>query len=171
MPNQAIATLTEILRPEIDLGKSRLETLCLIVIGMVSARSVNLSHIACERTWLGADGIHLSSASALLPACPFWSGLGAAAAGRRLGTARVVVARTRPHELADRKERGDFPHASRRHSQVPGASALDGDREPRMLRHRHADYTDQALSCIFPRHDHPYATRRPRICRRRLNGV
>ena len=49
MPNQAIATLTEILRAEIDLGKSRLETLCLLVIGMVSARSVNLSHIACER--------------------------------------------------------------------------------------------------------------------------
>jgi hypothetical protein len=42
MPNQAIATLTEILRAEIDLGKSRLETLCLLVIGMVSARSVNL---------------------------------------------------------------------------------------------------------------------------------
>ena len=49
MPNRTIAALTEILRPEIDLGKSRLETLCLIVIGMVSARSVNLSHIACER--------------------------------------------------------------------------------------------------------------------------
>lgn len=49
MPNKAIAALAEILRPEIVLGKSRLETLCLIVIGMVSARSVNLSHIACER--------------------------------------------------------------------------------------------------------------------------
>ncbi len=49
MPNRAIAALKEILRPEIDLSKSRLETLCLIVIGMVSARSVNLSHIACER--------------------------------------------------------------------------------------------------------------------------
>jgi hypothetical protein len=49
MPNKAIAALTEILRPEIGLSKSRLETLCLIVIGMVSARSVNLSHLACER--------------------------------------------------------------------------------------------------------------------------
>ncbi|MDN5873949.1 MAG: IS4 family transposase, partial [Sinobacteraceae bacterium] len=36
--------------PEIDLSKRRVETLCLIVIGMVSARSVNLSHIACERS-------------------------------------------------------------------------------------------------------------------------
>jgi hypothetical protein len=49
MPNRAISALIGILRPEIDLSKSRLETLCLIVIGMVSARSVNLSHLACER--------------------------------------------------------------------------------------------------------------------------
>jgi hypothetical protein len=49
MLNRAITALTEILRPEITLSKSRLETLCLLVIGMVSARSVNLSHVACER--------------------------------------------------------------------------------------------------------------------------
>lgn len=49
MSHHAISALTGILRPEIDLGKSRLETLCLIVIGMLSARSVNLSHLACER--------------------------------------------------------------------------------------------------------------------------
>jgi len=49
MPNRAIAALAEILRPGIDLSKSRLETLCLMMLGMVSARSVNLSHIACER--------------------------------------------------------------------------------------------------------------------------
>ena len=48
MSYQAITALMEILRPEIDLSKRRLETLCLIVIGMVSARSVNLSHLACE---------------------------------------------------------------------------------------------------------------------------
>ena len=49
MSHHAISALMGILRPEIDLGKSRLETLCLIVIAMVSARSVNLSHLACER--------------------------------------------------------------------------------------------------------------------------
>ncbi|WP_394156141.1 hypothetical protein [Loktanella salsilacus] len=49
MPNRAIAALTEILRPETELSKSRVETLCLMVLGMVGARSVNLSHIACER--------------------------------------------------------------------------------------------------------------------------
>ena len=49
MPHRAIATLQEILRPHVGLGKSRLETLCLIVVGMISARTVNLSHLACER--------------------------------------------------------------------------------------------------------------------------
>lgn len=49
MSHHAISALLHVLRSEIDVGKSRLETLCLIVIGMVSARSVNLSHIASER--------------------------------------------------------------------------------------------------------------------------
>ena len=38
MQYQGITALIEILRPEIDLSKRRLETLCLIVVGMVSAR-------------------------------------------------------------------------------------------------------------------------------------
>lgn len=49
MSHRAIAALQRILRPRVALGKSRLETLCLLVIGMVSARTVNLGHIACER--------------------------------------------------------------------------------------------------------------------------
>lgn len=50
MPHRAVAALAEILRPGIALGKSRLETLCLIVVGMVSARTVNLGHLAAERS-------------------------------------------------------------------------------------------------------------------------
>jgi hypothetical protein len=49
MPTRAIAALREKLHPHVGLSKSRLETLCLIVIGMISARTVNLSHIASER--------------------------------------------------------------------------------------------------------------------------
>jgi hypothetical protein len=49
MSHRAITALTGILQPQLDLSKSRLETLCLIVVGMVSARTVNLGHIACER--------------------------------------------------------------------------------------------------------------------------
>jgi hypothetical protein len=49
LPHRAIAALAGILSPRIALGKSRLETLCLIVVGMMSARTVNLGHIACER--------------------------------------------------------------------------------------------------------------------------
>lgn len=49
MPHRAITALEGVLRPHVGLSKSRLETLCLIVVGMVSARTVNLGHIACER--------------------------------------------------------------------------------------------------------------------------
>ena len=49
MLDRAITALTSILRPRVSLSNSRLETLCLLVIGMVSARSVNLGHIASER--------------------------------------------------------------------------------------------------------------------------
>jgi hypothetical protein len=49
MPHRAITTLQQTLQPHVGLSKSRLETLCLIVVGMVSARTVNLSHLACER--------------------------------------------------------------------------------------------------------------------------
>lgn len=48
MPHRAITALQGILRPRVGLSKSRLETLCLVVVGMVSARTVNLSHLACE---------------------------------------------------------------------------------------------------------------------------
>ena len=33
----------------VDLGKRRLETLCLLITGMIGARTVNLSHLASER--------------------------------------------------------------------------------------------------------------------------
>lgn len=49
MPHRAIAALAGILRPRVDLSKSRVETLCLLVVGMISARTVNLGHIASER--------------------------------------------------------------------------------------------------------------------------
>jgi len=49
MLNQAIATLRDNLRPHLDLSKDRTETLALLIIAMVSARTVNLSHLAAER--------------------------------------------------------------------------------------------------------------------------
>jgi hypothetical protein len=49
MSHRAIATLQEILHPHLDLSKSRRETLCLLVVGMISGRTVNLSHLASER--------------------------------------------------------------------------------------------------------------------------
>ena len=48
MLRQAINRLADKLSPHIKLGKSRLEILCFLVAGMASARTVNLSHLACE---------------------------------------------------------------------------------------------------------------------------
>lgn len=48
MFHKAIATLQKRLSPHLPMSNSRLETLCLLVVGMVSARTVNLSHLACE---------------------------------------------------------------------------------------------------------------------------
>ena len=36
--------LQEVLWPHVGLGKSRLETLCLLVVGMISARTVSLPY-------------------------------------------------------------------------------------------------------------------------------
>lgn len=49
MLRHAIATLGETVRPHVGLSKDRVETLGMIVVGMVSARTVNLSHLAAER--------------------------------------------------------------------------------------------------------------------------
>jgi hypothetical protein len=49
MLDQALATLEQSLRPHLPLSKDRRETLALLVVGMVSARTVDLSHIASER--------------------------------------------------------------------------------------------------------------------------
>ena len=49
MTPRDVATLTSMLSLHVDLGKRRLETLCLLITGMIGARTVNLSHLASER--------------------------------------------------------------------------------------------------------------------------
>lgn len=49
MHHQAITAIEGIPGPHVALGESRLETLYLLVTGMVSARTVNLGHVACAR--------------------------------------------------------------------------------------------------------------------------
>jgi hypothetical protein len=49
MPHRAISALQATLCPHVGLSKSRLETLCLMIVGMISSRTVNLSHLASER--------------------------------------------------------------------------------------------------------------------------
>ena len=49
MDHRTIATLSLKLAPFAPLGKTRLQTLCHLILAMVSARTVNLTHLACER--------------------------------------------------------------------------------------------------------------------------
>ena len=49
MTHCSLADLQKTLSPHVHLGKTRLETLCLLVLGIISARTVNLTHIATER--------------------------------------------------------------------------------------------------------------------------
>ena len=49
MNNHALADLAKMLSPHMRLSKSRIATLCLLILGMISARTVNLTHIAAER--------------------------------------------------------------------------------------------------------------------------
>ena len=49
METRLLTILSRTLSAHVSLGKTRLETLCLLVAGIISTRSVNLSHIAAER--------------------------------------------------------------------------------------------------------------------------
>jgi hypothetical protein len=49
MTKKLIAAFSEQLYSHIKLSKSRLETLALLITGMIGARTVNLSHIASDR--------------------------------------------------------------------------------------------------------------------------
>ena len=48
MSHRAITALAQMPGGQFGLGKSRLETLCMLVVGMVGARTVNLGHIATQ---------------------------------------------------------------------------------------------------------------------------
>jgi len=48
MHNQILTALEDTLSPHLDLSKSRLRTLAWLIVGMVNARTVNLSHIASQ---------------------------------------------------------------------------------------------------------------------------
>jgi hypothetical protein len=57
MSHQAVTALSRTLRGHVGLGKSRLETLCMLVVGMIGARTVNLGHIASG----GARDVQIAS--------------------------------------------------------------------------------------------------------------
>ena len=71
MIRKAIDTLSAKLSDGLSLGNSRLETLCLPVIGIASVRTVNLSHICGEMPTQARVDKHLPSIAALPKKQPF----------------------------------------------------------------------------------------------------
>ncbi len=51
MSHRAVTALSRTLRGHVGLGKSRLETLCMLVVGMIGARTVNLGGLCTTRRW------------------------------------------------------------------------------------------------------------------------
>lgn len=58
MERPVITALADLLSRHVDLGKSRLETMALLTVGMIGARTVNLVHVADER---GSDKVDPAS--------------------------------------------------------------------------------------------------------------
>ncbi len=58
MEKRMITALAEQFSGHVDLGKSRCETLGMLTLGILSARTVNLANVACER---GAAGVETAS--------------------------------------------------------------------------------------------------------------
>jgi len=49
LTNPAITVLASRLSPHVPMSKTRLDTLSLLIVAMISSRKVNLSHLAGER--------------------------------------------------------------------------------------------------------------------------
>lgn len=58
MERPVITALADLLRRHVPLGKSRLETMALLTVGMIGARTVNLVHVADER---GSEAVEQAS--------------------------------------------------------------------------------------------------------------
>ena len=76
MKADQLATLTSLLSPYVELGNHRLQTLCLLITALVSARTVDLSHLAAERASGVLVGFDLPPTAALLSICSTAGGLG-----------------------------------------------------------------------------------------------
>jgi hypothetical protein len=74
-----LATLEKTPRPHLGLGGSRLETLAFLILAMISARRVNLGHLAAKGPARVAHGSTCRRPLAFLPGSAPAEGLGGAA--------------------------------------------------------------------------------------------
>lgn len=135
MDQKTIAALPEKMAPFVPLGEARRETLSLLVLGLLSARTTNLSVLACERTaaartastyrWLQRFFQHADPGEDW--AAPAVAGLAGLAGPRRLILDRttwkigrrevnllVLAVATRRHRLALIKDGARPPRQQRR---------------------------------------------------------
>ena len=128
MSHQAITALSQTLRSHVGLGKCRLETLCMLVVGMVGARTVNLGHIATE----AGRGVLIASTYRRLQRFFQHVDFGPTGGSDRRAADRIDLrldARTRPDELEDRDAGRELSCARGRHPALPGPpfwTLLDG---------------------------------------------
>jgi len=165
MLQRAIATLGETVRPHLGLSKDRVETLAMIVIAMVSARTVNLSHLAAERP---GDALVASTYRRLqrffqhvrleqdwaAPMVERLSGL--------KGSNKWYLALDRTQWQIGGAGR-QFPGAGGGDPALPGAADVDDGRWPRLLGHKPAHRPDAALSRPVRRCQRSDAGGRPRV--------
>ena len=171
MPHRAITALEGILRPHVGLGKSRLETLCLIVVGMVSARTVNLGHIACERpgsALIASTYRRLQRFFQHVRLDPDWALPLVASCSGSAARWNLVLDRTQ-WTIGTREVNYLVLAVVTRRFRVPLAVDPAAGRRQQLDRGPHR--ADRALPRPFPGRDHPAAPRRPGVHRRRVAEI
>ena len=154
MLRKACAALSQKLSSVVSLSKSRVETLSLLIIGMASARTVNLTHIASERP----SDVKVASSYRRLQR--FFQHV-------RPGqdwTANVVIgllgikgrlgAVPGPDQLESRQPRRQYPAAGSGDPTPSRASAVDGSGQGRHQRHGGTDSPDAPVSGDLRRLQH-----------------
>jgi hypothetical protein len=124
------------------LSKPRLETLAFLLIGLVSGRTVNLSHAVCHLTGGKLRASRYWRSPAVLPVRPPRPGGGGAPDHGNAETPPSRAPGARPDQLADR-------HQGRQHPGSGGGdAALPSARDVDLAPHRGSRSTDQRVALM-----------------------
>ena len=172
MRHCAVTALEGILRPHIDLGKSRLQDALPDRRGYGQRPDGEPQPPRLRASGHGAHGLDLSPAAAVLPSQvrlgADWSAPLGGGAPRARGS---VASRARPHAVEDRHAPRQHPDAGRRHPAGARAADLERARQQRRdQRQRPAHRADAALPGDLRRRERPAAPRGPGVRRARMDA-